>query len=258
MRRTIAGRTAIVTGGLRGIGRALTQALLDDGAKVAVWDVDDPSSTVVGELLSIRTEAKSRLVYVNVDATKSEDVDRGIRETIARFAAVDILVNNAGRGLPPVPLEKLDEGDWDRLIAVNLKSAYLCSRAVIGQMKARRTGCIVNISSQAGRSKSELGNLPYAAAKAGILGFTRQLAHEVGPYGIRVNAVAPGVTLTQRVAERWDTRSSEDQRLMLDAIPLKRLGTPEEIANVILFLASDESSYVTGATIDVNGGRSMM
>ena len=125
-------------------------------------------------------------------------------------------------------------------------------------MKEKRSGKIINISSQAGRSKSELSNLPYASAKAGILGFTRQLAHEVGSWGIHVNAIAPGIILTEKAIRRWEERSEEERQKMLEAIPLRRLGNPEEIAHVAVFLASDKSSYITGATIDVNGGRFMI
>lgn len=257
MNHRLEGRTAIVTGGLRGIGRSTAQAFLDAGARVAIFDLDDESSTAAAEAMSAFAERR-QAIYARVNATDCSDVRHGVELALGQFGSVDILVNNVGAGLPPVPLEDLPEDDWDRLIEINLKAAYLCSRAVIAHMKARRSGCIVNLSSQAGRSKSELGNLPYSTAKAGLLGFTRQLAHEAGPYGIRVNAVAPGVTLSERVATRWEARSAEDRRLMLEAIPLGRLGRPEEIANVILFLASDESSYVTGATIDVNGGRFMM
>jgi 3-oxoacyl-[acyl-carrier protein] reductase len=123
-------------------------------------------------------------------------------------------------------------------------------------MKARGAGKIVNLSSQAGRSKSEVSNLPYASAKAGVLGFTRNLAFEVGPFGITVNAVAPGVTLTGRVQDKLSLRSDRDE--LTSAVPLRRFGMPEEIASTILFLASREADYITGATIDVNGGRTMM
>lgn len=163
-----------------------------------------------------------------------------------------------GGGRPPIPLEDLEQKDWDWVIDLNLKGTYICTQAVIKYMKEQQSGKIVNISSQAGRSKSELSNLPYASAKAGVLGFTRQLAHEVGQFGINVNAIAPGIVERVGRTGLWDGASGAERRKMLEAIPLRRRGRPEEIAQVAIFLASDNSSYITGATIDVNGGRFMM
>lgn len=253
------GRAAIVTGGVRGIGRAITLALSQAGAAVAVFDLDAEDAAPAREVQAVVEHGGGKCAYVQVDITNMREVQVGVDRTIGLFGKVDALVNNAGGGMDPVPLEHLEESDWERLIRVNLTGAYLCSRAVIRCMKAQRDGRIINISSQAGRSKSELSNLPYASAKAGLLGFTRQLAQELGPYGITVNAVAPGLVLSgERVAKRWEARSEEERSKRIEAIPLRRLGTPEEIARVIVFLASDDSSYITGATIDVNGGRFMM
>lgn len=259
MKRKLEGQATIVTGGARGIGRAITLALSRAGAAVTVFDLDAEDVPTVRELLAAVEAGGGNFFYEQVDITNFRVIQRGVEQTILTFGKVDALINNAGGGMDPVPLEDLDEEDWERLVRVNLTGAYLCSRAVIGYMKAQRSGRIINISSQAGRSKSELSNLPYASAKAGLLGFTRQLAHEVGPYGITVNAIAPGLVLSgERVAKRWETRSEEERRRMVESIPLRRLGTPEEIAGVVVFLVSEDSSYITGATIDVNGGRFMM
>jgi len=197
--------------------------------------------------------------YHEASVIDDKEVKKGVAETIKTLGRLDILVNNAGGGMNPVPLEEMDEKDWDRVVNINLKGTFFCTRAVIGYMRNQKSGAIVNISSQAGRSKSELSNIPYASAKAGVIGFTRQLAFEVGPVGIRVNAIAPGVTLSgERVAKKWEGRPEDEKRSMIEAIPLRRLGKPEEIANAVLFLASEASSYITGVVLDVNGGRFML
>ncbi len=258
MKRALEGKTAIVAGGLRGIGRACVDAFIKAGAEVAVLDRDEETSEIVKSLQWSPEAGEVRPRYSAADLTVSGAVSNVIASVTSGKDHVDILINCVGGGLPAAPLEVLDERDWDSLISSNLKATFLCTRAVIAGMKAHRRGSIVNISSQAGRGSSELGNITYAAAKAGILGFTRQLAQECGPFGIRVNAVAPGVTLSERIAVKWANLSPSRRDAVLGAIPLGRLGTPEEIANVVLFLASDQSSYVTGATIDVNGGRFML
>lgn len=259
MKGDLEGKVAIVTGGARGIGRAIAIAFVQEGAEVAIFDLDAEDSFLIGELQGATAVLGKKCLYKKADITNLQEVHQAVKETIKTFNKVDVLVNNAGGGMNPVPLEDLSEKDWDRLVNVNLKGTYICTQAVIKYMKEQRTGKIINISSQAGRSKSELSNLPYASAKAGVIGFTRQLAYEMGPYGINVNTIAPGLTLSgERVAKRWEERSEEERRKMLEVIPLKRLGKPEEIARVAVFLASENSSYITGATIDVNGGRFMM
>lgn len=258
MKQRLDGQVAIVTGGARGIGRSIALAFAQNGAMVAVFDVDDDAAGPVKELIAAVEHAGATSLYQRVDVTRSADVARGVAATLQRFSRIDVLVNNAGGGMDPVPLEDLEEHDWERLIRLNLTATYLCTRAVIKSMKSHHQGRIINISSQAGRSKSELSNLPYASAKAGVLGFTRQLAHELGPHGITVNAIAPGLVLSgERVVRRWESRSEDDRNNRLAAIPLGRLGKSEEIASVAVFLASDDATYMTGVTIDVNGGRHM-
>jgi NAD(P)-dependent dehydrogenase (short-subunit alcohol dehydrogenase family) len=197
-------------------------------------------------------------LYKKADVTNMKEVSRGVEETIEVFGRVDVLVNNAGGGMPPIPLEDFEQKYWNWAIDLNLKGTYICTQAVIKYMKKQQGGKIVNISSQAGRSKSELSNLAYASAKAGVLGFTRQLAHEVGQFGINVNAIAPGIIERMDRKGGWERVSEGERQKMLEAIPLRRLGKPEEIAQVAVFLASEKSNYITGATIDVNGGRFMM
>src|SRR5690606_21587630 len=151
--------------------------------------------------------------------------------------------------------EDLSEAVWDDVVALNLKGTMLCTRAVVSGMKARGWGRIVNLSSIAARGRGELSNISYASEKASVIGFTQQLALQMGAYGITVNAVAPGGILSGRVIERWAQRTEEERKKVTDAIPLRRIGTPEEVARAVVFLASDDASYTTGITLDVNGGR---
>ncbi len=249
------GKIAIVTGSSTGIGRAAGLALAAEGARVAVYDLNED---VRGVAELIRSRGGESVAVVG-DVTREEDVKRLVDDTLKSFGSIDILVNNAGGGSPPRPLEEIDLEMWEREVRVNLTGAFLCSRGVITEMKKKGSGRIINMSSQAGRSGSELAGVIYASAKAGILGFTRQLARHVAPYGILVNAIAPGVVLSgDRIAKKWEERSESEREIMLKSIPLGRLGKLEDVVPVILFLASEDSAYITGAVIDVNGGRFMM
>ena len=251
----LSGKTAIVTGSSRGIGRAIALACAQEGARVVVNGRNEDTKETARMILSRGREA----LAVIGDVTKEEDVSRLVDETLQAFGTVDILVNNAGGGVPPQPIEEVDLAVWDREIRVNLTGAFLCSRAVIGEMKKKRWGRIINMSSQAGRSSSELAGIIYASAKAGLLGLTRQLARQVAPYGILVNAVAPGVILSgERIEKKWRERSDDEREEMLKAIPVGRLGKPEDVTPIVVFLASEEAGYITGAVIDVNGGRFMV
>ena len=247
-------KNAIVTGGARGMGFAIAKALFQEGARVAVLDVDEKGAAEAAKQLD---EKRDRVIGRKIDVTKSSDVRPFVQEMKKLWGSVDILVNNAGGALnTPYVLEEIQEKDWNLVVDVNLKGAFLCCQAVIPEMVKQRGGTIVNISALAGHWRASLAGVQYTAAKAGVEGLTRQLAYDWGKAGIRVNAVAPTVTMTgDRIQSLWDNKSEEEKKKVLSNIPLGRLGTPEEVASVVVFLASDESSYITGITIDVSGGR---
>ena len=246
------GKVAVVTGAGQGLGEAIARRLAAEGAAVAVVDVEGGLADGVAREIQA---AGSRAVAVRTDVTDRASVRAMVEEVGRRLGEPDILVNNAG-GFPKLrTLLEVEEEEWDAILALNLKSAYLCSRAVLPGMIARRGGRIVSLSSPAARSLTNFSATHYAAAKAGILGFTRHLAYEVGQYGITVNAVAPGTTLTERVRR---ARTPEDQARIASLVPLGRLGLPEDSAAAVAFLASDDAAYITGITLDVNGGKVMM
>jgi len=247
-------KNAIVTGGARGMGFAIAKALFQEGARVAVLDVDEKGAAEAAKQLD---EKQTRVIGRKIDVTKSSDVRPFVQEMKRLWGSVDILVNNAGGALnTPYVLEEIQEKDWNLVVDVNLKGAFLCCQAVIPEMVKQKGGVIVNISALAGHWRASLAGVQYTAAKAGVEGLTRQLAYDWGKAGIRVNAVAPTVTMTgDRIQSLWDNKSEEEKKKVLSNIPLGRLGTPEEVASVVVFLASDESSYITGITIDVSGGR---
>lgn len=247
-------RNAIVTGAARGMGFAIAKALYQEGARVAIVDVDEKGAIEAAQRLD---KGNSRAIGRKVDVTNRSAVNDLVKEVKTLWGSVDILVNNAGGALnTPYLLEEIQEKDWDLVVDVNLKGTFLCCQAVIPEMVKQGGGVIVNISALAGHWRASLAGVQYTAAKAGVEGLTRQLAYDWGKSGIRVNAVAPTVTLTgERVQSLWDAKSEEEKKKVLSAIPLGRLGTPEELASVVVFLASNESSYITGITIDVSGGR---
>ena len=251
------GKVAVVTGSAQGLGRIIALTMAEEGARVVINDVD-------GEALENTMEEMKRLGHavlsVQADVTNADQVDRMVQKSIDEFGSVDILVNNAGGALhTPHQIEEVREEHWDRVVNVNLKGAFLCSRAVIARMRKQASGGkIVNMSALAGRSYATLAGAQYSSAKAGIGGLTRHLAREVGPDGITVNAVAPTVMLTgERVKGLWEAKTEEEKRRVIESIPLRRLADPREIATVVVFLASDDASYITGVTLDVNGGRFM-
>lgn len=254
----IAGKCAIVTGGARGIGRAIVLRFAQEGADVGFVDLDEPASPDVRSLLEAVAATGQRGHYARCDVTQRPQVEAAFTDLVSRLGKLDILVNNAGKGRDPSPIESLPEKDWDEVVALNLKSGYLGCSVAVPHLKKQGGGHIVNLSSTAGRGISPDSIVSYAAAKAGVVGFTRQLARELGPFGITVNAIAPGAILSGRAAERFAQGAEDKIRRMVDPIPMKRMGKPEEVASVALFLASDDCSFVTGNTVDVNGGKSMM
>jgi 3-oxoacyl-[acyl-carrier protein] reductase len=247
-------KNVIVTGAARGMGLAIAKALYEEGARVAIIDIDAKGVMDAAQQLDSKS---SRAIGRRVDITNKAEIANLVKEIKKLWGSVDILVNNAGGALnTPYVLEQIEEKDWNLVVDVNLKGTFLCSQAVIPEMVKQKGGVIVNISALAGHWRASLAGVQYVAAKAGVEGLTRQLAYDWGKYGIRVNAVAPTVTLTgDRVKGLWEEKSGEEKKKVLSDIPLGRLGTPGEVASVVVFLASNESSYITGITIDVSGGR---
>ena len=225
-------RIAVVTGTAQGIGAAIAAALTEDGVRVHGIDKD------------------------TVDVTDSS----AVRAFFDGIGPVDILVNNAGGVVGQVhhPIDDVTDEAWSAVVAANLTSTFLCTRAVAPGMKERGWGRIVNISSGAGRSVSLTGIQAYASAKAGQIGFTRQMAHELGPFGITVNCVAPGFVLSNPTTVRqWESYGEQGQAALVAGIATRRLGTPEDIANGVRFLVAERSSWITGQTLSIDGGHAL-
>jgi len=253
MKNSFTGKVALVTGGAGGIGAEIARALIEEGAAVSIFDTNaEAISNVISSLNSTKAIGKV------VDVRSQKSVGEAVSEVVSHFGGVDILIAAAGGSLgTPRDLDEISEEDLDLVIDVNIKGTFHCAKAVIPSMKSRGGGAIVTFSSIGGRSASPVTGVPYAAAKAGIIGLTRRLAREVGSDGIRVNAIAPGLFLTGRLQGMFDKMSPAEQKEVLDGIPLKRMPRIEECVAPVLFLASDASSYITGAVLDVNGGRLM-
>lgn len=247
-------KVVIVTGAGIGIGKGIAKLFAEEGGRVIVVDVDVVSAQdTLGELLKSGRQA----LALGADLTDANQVRAMIAKVIDSFGRVDILVNNAGGSLgTSLSIEEVSEEEWDRVIAANLKSTFLCTQEVVKWMK-KYGGKIVNISSLAVRRRSKVAGPQYVSAKAAIVGLTKQVAWELGKYGINVNAIAPGLTLTPRAKQTWEALKQEEKTILLSEIPLGRLAEVEDQAKVVLFLCSEEASYITGVTIDVNGGAFM-
>jgi 3-oxoacyl-[acyl-carrier protein] reductase len=239
-------QVAVVTGAGKGIGKVIAEKFFEEGAKVALWDVE---LGLVEELSKTLDKTNERTVAVKVDVTNEEDVLNGASLVLRKFERIDILVNNAGISRHK-PIEEMTLEIFEEVIKVNLTGVFLCCKAVVPIMKKQGRGKIVNIASLGGRTGRPGVGVNYAASKAGVIGLTQTLAREVGPYGIYVNAIAPGPILTEQTRQyppevfaTWNVGRA-----------IQKDGLPEDVADAAIFLASKRSDWITGVTLDVNGG----
>jgi NAD(P)-dependent dehydrogenase (short-subunit alcohol dehydrogenase family) len=244
----LAGEHVLVTGGSRGIGAAIAEKALAEGACVSIVDID----VAAGQALAEGLGAAERVFFARADIRQADEIAAAHAGAVAALGPVTGLVNNAGRNAYYDPV-KMTEAEWDDVFSVDLKSAWLCARAVLPAMIAGKKGAIVNIAS-VHADHTFAGYFPYAAAKSGLVGLTRSLALEVGPHQVRVNALSPGWTETALVAEYFARQPADTRAKVLDVHPMGRIARPAEIANCAAFLLSDEASFVTGANWRVDGG----
>jgi NAD(P)-dependent dehydrogenase (short-subunit alcohol dehydrogenase family) len=239
-------KVAIVTGAGRGIGLSIALTLAREGARVAACDI---STTLLDDAMAEIQVLGGQAIPFQMDVIRREQIQQMVDEVLSRWARIDILVNNAGI-YEVLPFEEISEAQWDRVLAVNLKGAFLCCQAVAPHMKQRGAGRIISIASSAGKTGGTLAGAHYSVSKAGVICLAKQLARELGPHGITVNAIAPGRIDTPMI----HSVSDEENEAFVQRTPLGRLGTAEDVANAVVFLASDEASFITGEILDVNGG----
>jgi 3-oxoacyl-[acyl-carrier protein] reductase len=242
-------QVALITGASSGIGRATAESMARQGARVAVNYLKNRAGAEAA--VEAISKAGGQAMAVRADVTSSSDVGSMVEEVRSRWGRLDVLVNNAGDLLARRTLVDMTEDYWDQVMALNLKSVFLCVKAVWEEMAARRSGCIVNIASIAGRNGGGPGAAAYAAAKGGLITYTKGLAKELAPHGVRVNAIAPGVIRTP-YHERYSP--PELFQKYIASVPMGRAGTSEEVADVVVFLVSPAARYMTGETVEVNGG----
>jgi len=244
-------KTAIITGGGQGMGKACAISLSAKGINTVINDLDElKAKKTVEEIKDLGGES----IIAPGDVTSKSDMQKILESSISNYGSIEILINNAGV-LKPTKVTDISEKEWDWVISVNLKGTFLFSQAVIPFMRKGGWGRIINFSSTAGKNISTLGGAHYTAAKAGILGFTRHLASEEAKFGITVNAVCPGLIDTEMVK---NTINKDDIRKYTNSFPIQRLGKATEVASLVLFLASDKADYITGASLDINGGDLMI
>jgi 3-oxoacyl-[acyl-carrier protein] reductase len=238
-------RVALIIGAARGIGAGIAERFAEEGARIVIAD----SEREAGEAIAKRLGGR----FTEIDVSKKADADRAVAETLSAFGKLDILVQNAGI-YPWTLIENIDAEEWDKVLSVNLKGTFLAAQAALPHMKSRKAGRMIFTSSITGPRVTSPGHGHYSASKAGINGFIKAAALEFSGYGITVNGVEPGNILTEGMKAH---RSEAFIKNMEDAVPLGRLGTPRDIANAVLFLASDDASYITGTTIIVDGGQTL-
>lgn len=242
------GKTALVTGAARGLGRAIAEELARNGANLALCDLN---AEWLEDTAAAVKSLGAEVTCVSVDVSKGEDVTKAVKEITAAMGSIDILINNAGITKDGLMM-RMTESDWDAVLSVNLKGTFLFTKAVSRPMMKQRSGAIVNIASIIGLI-GNAGQCNYAASKAGVIALTKSSAKELASRNIRVNAVAPGFIQSKMT----EVLSDEVKQKMLDQIPLKRWGQPEDVARVVAFLATDASSYITGQTLTISGGMVM-
>lgn len=241
----LAGKSALVIGAARGIGEGIARRFVEEGAKLVIADVESEAGKETAKRLGGH--------FIEVDVSRKEDAERAVGLAIESYGGLDILVQNAGI-YPWTLIENIEPDEWDHVLAVNLKGVYLAARAALAVMKPKRRGRMIFTSSITGPRVTSPGHGHYSASKAGINGFIKAAALEFAGYGITVNGIEPGNILTEGMKAH---RSEAFIRSMEEAVPLGRLGTPRDIANAALFLASDEAAYITGTTIIVDGGQTL-
>lgn len=248
------GRIALVTGGARGVGKVIGTGFAREGATVVINDIDLQEAEKLAQWMRGK---ESQALAVKADVSKSAEVEAMISKVINDYGRIDILVNNAAVFAGSVPIMELEEKEWDRIMNINLKGVFNCSKAVIRYMIKQRSGKIINVTSFTGKTGrvvySTFGNptkAHYCASKAGVISLTKSLAFELAPYNINVNAVAPGSIATEATDE-------ERKKMVAPLVPLGRMGTSEDVAAAVLFVASSEASFITGEILDVNGGTLM-
>lgn len=244
------GKVALITAAGQGLGETISKLFAAEGAAVVVTDINQAEVQRVGS--EIEAEG-GRVQVLHVDATRAQEVKNMVAKVLERWKTVDILVNAAGGFHRFAPITDISEEEWDRVITLNLKTTFLCTQAVAPAMMEKKSGRIINIASGAGIAPNPHAPtyLPYSAGKAGVIGFTKVLARDMGPYGVTVNAIAPGTTLTPRVRKVRDAASIEK---LIATNPMRALVEPQDTAEAALFLASDASRYITGVTLNVNAG----
>jgi len=242
------GKVAVVTGGARGIGKAISLVLAKEGADIVIFDLNDQEMQKTAseiEKMNVKT------AYFSTNVTDSVQVQNNVNKVLDKFNKIDILINNAGITKDNLLL-RMSEEEWDIVLSVNLKGAFNCTKAVLRPMLKQRTGKIVNVASIIG-IMGNIGQANYAASKGGLIAFTKSAAKEVASRNINVNAIAPGFIETDMTAKLPD----DIRQLMLKQIPLARFGKPEDVANLVLFLCSEDSNYITGHVIQIDGGMVM-